>query len=270
MAGLGIAQKGGIVHEIPQKANAQIRLQAENLSVGFKNKTVLEHIQFAAHTGELLVLAGPNGGGKTTLLKTLGGFLKPLDGKVLLEGRDIQGMKKREKAEGISFLFQGAGSAWPFTVKEFIAQGRYPYLGLFAREAKTDIGLMEKAIHAAGLENYRDRPITELSGGEFQRTLIARAITQESSLILMDEPVNNLDPKYQLMVMDLIRSLTETGITVILSIHDLNLARLYATRVALIANGAIAALGPPAEALREDILIAVYDIPPKYQHYFRG
>ena len=244
------------------------RLRVENLSVGFKGKPVLRGIDLAVPPGELLALAGPNGGGKTTLLKTLGGFLKPLEGRAFLDGRDIRGMEKREKAERISFLFQGMTASWPFTVRELVSQGRYPYQGLFGKRKEADRRLAERAIRAAGLEGFEDRRITELSGGEFQRALIARSITQEAALILMDEPANNLDPKYQFIVMDLIRSLTGTGASIILSIHDLNLARLYAHRIALIAGGGVAAIGPPEAVLQEELLGAIYDIPPAYRRFF--
>jgi iron complex transport system ATP-binding protein len=178
-------------------------------------------------------------------------------------------LKKREKAEQVSFLFQGMTALWPFTVREMVSQGRYPYQGLFGAEEAADRGVTDRALLAAGLAGFEDRRVTELSGGEFQRVLIARSMTQEAQVILLDEPVNNLDPKYQFMVMDLVRSLAEAGMSILLSLHDLNLARIYAHRVALIAGGSIAALGPPEEVLREDTLGAVYDIPLEYRRYFR-
>jgi iron complex transport system ATP-binding protein len=238
------------------------RLELENLSVGFKTGPVLTGISLTVKAGELLVLAGPNGSGKTTLLKTIGGQLKPLEGRVLLDGKDTAPMAKREKAGQISLLFQGTSPAWPFTVKEIISQGRFPHRGVFGAEQTRDQQAVARALVAAGLSGFEDRPVTELSGGEFQRVLIARAIAQEARLLLLDEPANTLDPKYRFMVMSLIRSITGTGAGALVSLHDLNLARLYADRVLLIGDGKIAALGLPAEALEEAVVARVFDLPP--------
>jgi iron complex transport system ATP-binding protein len=237
------------------------RLQLEKLTIGFKHKTVLTNIQFTIAPGELIALAGPNGGGKTTLLKTIGGLLKPKAGSILLDGKDIASMKKREKAGKISFLFQGTASDWHFTVAEIVAQGRFPYQGLFGSNAVSDRLAIARAIKAAGLSGFENRPVTELSGGEFQRVLIARAMAQEAQLLLLDEPANNLDPKYQYMVMNLVRAMTDTGQAALVSIHDLNLASLYADRIILISNRSIAAIGKPADVLREDILYEAFGIP---------
>jgi iron complex transport system ATP-binding protein len=242
-------------------------LVLENLAVGFHDKSVLSGVNLSLASGEILALAGPNGGGKTTLLKTAAGFLKPRSGRVILEGRDLASFGKRERASRVSFLFQGQAAFWPFTVKEFVSQGRYARRGLFAPEAVADKERVETAIGEAGLVGYEERLVTELSGGEFQRVLIARARSQEASLIIMDEPINNLDPKYQFVVMDMIRSLAERGLSIILSLHDLTLANAYAHRIALAAGGKIAAIGKPAEILREEILSEVFEIPQGYQKY---
>ncbi|MDR3335347.1 MAG: ABC transporter ATP-binding protein [Treponema sp.] len=238
-----------------------LRLELENLTIGFRDKVVLQDITLTVKPGELVALAGPNGGGKTTLLKTIGGFIPPLAGQVLLDGKNIDTMGKREKAENISFLFQNTTTLWPFTVEETIAQGRFPYRGAFGAETTADRYTVERAIKAAGLKGFEARPITELSGGEFQRVLIARAMAQEARLLLLDEPANNLDPKYQFMIMSLVRSMADSGIGALVSIHDLNLAGLFADRIALVTQGTIAALGKPDEVLRQDILSEVFDIP---------
>jgi iron complex transport system ATP-binding protein len=260
-----------MANHIAFESNMGPALTVEDLSVGFKSKQrgspVLAGLNFALNPGELLVLAGPNGGGKTTLLKTLGGYLPPLSGKVRIGNRDLGELGKREKAVALSFLFQGQTALWPFSVEEFINQGRFPHRGIFASEEPADKDASARAIRAAGLSGYETRLVTELSGGEFQRVLIARAMTQEAPIILMDEPINNLDPKYQFIVMDLIRSLADSGLSILMSLHDLTLAAAYADRVALAAAGRLVALGRPEEVLREETLTAVFEIPPGYQKY---
>ncbi|MDR2537795.1 MAG: ABC transporter ATP-binding protein [Treponema sp.] len=245
------------------------RLELEQLSIGFGKKPILSNLTLAVKPGELIALAGPNGSGKTTLLKTIGGLLKPLIGAVMLDGRDITLMGKREKALKISLLFQSATSDWGFTVEELVNQGRFPHHGFFRKGAAKnteqttvlDNSIVEKAIRSAGLVGFEHRVVTELSGGEFQRVLIARAMAQAAGLLLLDEPANNLDPKYQYMVMNLVRSMTTFGRVAIVSLHDLNLASLYADRVMLVGNGGLVAMGKPSEVLREDILEAVFGIP---------
>ncbi|MDR1985640.1 MAG: ABC transporter ATP-binding protein [Treponema sp.] len=237
------------------------RLELENLKVGFKRQMILSNISLTVKPGELLALAGPNGGGKTTLLKTIGGILKPLAGRILLDGKDIQRMGKKEKGGYISFLFQGATPDWPFTVQEVVSQGRSPYRTIFVAETALDRDATDRALMTAGLSGFEDRRVTELSGGEFQRVLIARAMAQEARLLLLDEPANNLDPKYQYMVMNLIRSMTKSGLAALVSLHDLSLASLYADRIALVHKGQILALGKPDTVLQEGILADVFGIP---------
>jgi ABC-type cobalamin/Fe3+-siderophores transport system ATPase subunit len=244
----------------------------EDLTVGFRSKPVLTGISLTLCAGELLVLAGPNGSGKTTLLKTIGGLLKPLAGRILLNGKDTALMTKQERARRMSILFQGTLPGWPFTVQEIVSQGRFPYRGVFGAEQPQDHAAIARAVTAAGLAGFEDRPVTELSGGEFQRVLIARAMAQEAGLLLLDEPANTLDPKYRFMVMTLIRSITGTdggagdgasgGACAMVSLHDLNLARLYADRVLLVGDGKIAALGKPLEVLQNDTIGRVYDLSP--------
>jgi iron complex transport system ATP-binding protein len=237
------------------------RLELENLAVGFKGQRILSALTLTVQPGELIALAGPNGSGKTTLLKTIGGFMKPLAGRIRVDGKDIQGMSKKEKARAISFLFQGAAPEWSFTVRELVLQGRSPYRSLFAGESREDGMAALRAVQAAGLKGFEDRRATELSGGEFQRVLIARAMAQEARLLLLDEPANNLDPSYQYMVMNLVRSLTRQGIAALVSLHDLSLAGLYAHRIALVHQGRIAALGTPDRVLTEQTLAQVFDLP---------
>jgi iron complex transport system ATP-binding protein len=234
-------------------------LALEKLSGGYRGRLVFSGLSLEAGAGELLVLAGPNGSGKTTLLKTAAGLVKPSSGRVLVKGRDMAALKNRERAALLSFLFQENGPRWPFTVEELVSQGRF-YRPPGPDKSGAAPPAMEKSLKAAGLAGFEDRPVTELSGGEYQRALIARALFQGSPVLLLDEPANNLDPQYQLMVMDILKALTAEGATVLVSLHDLNLAARYADRIALLHRGKLAALAPPAGLFRRDILEPVFGV----------
>jgi iron complex transport system ATP-binding protein len=239
--------------------NAKPILKIENLTAGIKKKIILRNINLELHQGELLALVGANGSGKTTLIKTAASFLPRLNGNIFLNEKDILSYKKKEKAQQLAVIFQSQGISWPFTVKEFILQGRYPHQGWFGVLNKNDERITNKIISETGLDLFKDRLVSELSGGEYQRVLIARAMAQEAQLFLLDEPVSYLDLKYQIAVMDLIRQSVDNGIATMVSLHDLNLASLYADRIALIAEGTIIALGTPQEVLTPVLLERAFD-----------
>jgi iron complex transport system ATP-binding protein len=234
--------------------NTKVLLKIENLEAGIKKRTILKNINLEIRPGELLALIGPNGCGKTTLIKTAASFLPRIKGNIFLKGKDISSFTKNEKARQLAVIFQSQGISWPFSVKEFILQGRFSHHGWFGIPQKNDEFIADKAIVDAGLETFKDRLVSELSGGEYQRVLIARAMAQEAPLFLLDEPVSYLDIKYQLGVMNLIRRSVDNGIAAIVSLHDLNLAALYADKVALIAEGTIVALGTPQEVFTKELL----------------
>jgi iron complex transport system ATP-binding protein len=233
----------------------------ERLAGGYRAKAVFRNLNLCLEGGELLVLAGPNGSGKTTLLKTIGGLLPSLEGRALLDGREIRCMDERERASRVALLLQGSPMRWPFTVREAVSQGRFHRRGWFGLESAEDREAVRRALTAAGLAGFEERPVTELSGGEQQRVLIARARAQDAELFLLDEAVNSLDPQYQIVIMKLIRSLADAGRIVLMSLHDLNLASLYGDRLLLLSRGETAALGSPGEVLREAVLREVFELP---------
>jgi iron complex transport system ATP-binding protein len=235
-------------------------LELQNLNAGFPRHPVLGGLNFSLAPGEIAVLLGPNGSGKTSLLKTACGLLKPLSGKVFLDGRDIGGLGKQERARLAGFLFQNTALPWPFTVRELLSQGRFSRRGFFGAPDAAGAGLVEAVINEAGLRGFENRPVTELSGGEYQRVLIARLLVQEPRVLLLDEPVNNLDPKYQFLVMDLIRSQKTKGSAALLSLHDFKLARRYADRVIILHRGKILLQGKPEEALETGALEQAFEI----------
>ena len=241
-------------------------LELQNVSAGYgspRAKPVLRNIDLSVGEGELLVLAGPNGAGKTTLLKTAAGLLDPLEGKVIINGKESRSLKPRERAALTAFLFQVRDTPWPFTVRETIAQGRFARCGWFGTETKEDREAVNTALEKAELTGLAERPITELSGGELQRVYIARSIAQGAAFLLLDEPENNLDPKYAYTILTLIETLVSEGRSAIVSLHDLRLASRFAGRVVLLSQTGISAIGPPAQVLNEDTLGKVFDLSPE-------
>jgi iron complex transport system ATP-binding protein len=213
-------------------------LELKNLCVGYK-KSVIYDADLSIGDGRLFVLIGPNGAGKTTLLKTIAGFLRPLAGKVLIDRRDVSAMKNKERAGYVSYIPQMNVAQWAFTVRETVSQGIFYKQGLFGGESVDDRAAVEKALESANLAVLSEKKVTELSGGEFQRVLIARSMAQGARMVLLDEPVNNLDPKWTRLTMDLVRNLTKENVSALISLHDINLASAYADRVVVVSNGAL-------------------------------
>jgi iron complex transport system ATP-binding protein len=239
-------------------------LEAEGICAAYRERTVLEGINISLRAGELTVLMGPNGSGKTTLLKTLGGLLplKNREGRIMVNGKNMDCLSGRERASLLGFLFQDTAPAWPFTVEELVRQGRFFRQGWFGGENAGDRVAVAQAIEAAGLSGFEERPVNELSGGEYQRVLSARAAAQEAPCLLLDEPAANLDLKYQYRVMDLLKSLArEKGRAVLVSLHELNLAGLYGDTIIILNKGRAVAQGSPEKTLTKDLLRRVFELP---------
>jgi len=247
-------------------------LALQHVSAGYgaspseSTPSILRDIDLLIGEGELLVIAGPNGSGKSTLLKTAGGLLSPQAGRVTINGKDIGSMKLRERAAYTAILSQGRESPWPFSVRETVAQGRFSRMGWLGAESSADRDAVNTALEKADLTALAERTITELSGGELQRVYIARCIAQGAAFLILDEPENNLDPKYSYKIFTLLAELVSEGRSAIISLHDLRLASHFAHRIALLSkarggqSGSISAIGPPAEVLTVDILSSIYDL----------
>lgn len=234
-------------------------LSAENISCGYGKETILYNISLKIYAGEILALIGPNGSGKTTLIRAFSRVLKPQKGKVLLDKSNIWEIHPRKFARSVARVEQTTKLTWPYSVEQIVQMGRFPHRGWISSYTEEDHIQVDEAIRATGLWNHRERNIDTLSGGEFQRAMVARAVAQTPRVLILDEPVAHLDMKYKIAVLDLVRHLSHRGIAVIVSLHDLNLASLYADKVALLSEGAMAAYGSPKEILTKANLEPVYE-----------
>ncbi|WP_342152803.1 ABC transporter ATP-binding protein [Methylorubrum sp. SB2] len=235
-------------------------LELRDLAFGYGAKTVGSGISLTLQPGETLCLLGPNGGGKTTLFKTMLGLLPPLGGRVLLDGADLATLPRRDIAKRIAYVPQAHAAFFPFRVREVVVMGRASRLSAFASPGPADHAAAERALTLLGIGHLSDRVYTEISGGERQLALIARALAGEPRLLVMDEPTASLDFGNQARVLGQVRRLSEHGIAVVLSTHDPGHAFLCADRVALLHGGRLAGLGAPAETVTPETLRLLYGV----------
>lgn len=223
---------------------------------------VLNHITARIEKGSFFGIVGPNGAGKTTLLRIISGYLKPQQGKVTVGGVDICKMGAREVARRMALVPQFSGMDYDFTVQDIVLTGRNPHIGRFRGETKDDYYIANEAMRRAGLLEFKNRSVLSLSGGEWQRMIIARAICQQSQFILLDEPVSHLDIKHQVDLLRTVRQLVrEEGITAVAVLHDLSLTCNYCDSVMLLKKGGVYALGSPEEVLTAENISSVYGHP---------
>ncbi|MBI4758068.1 MAG: heme ABC transporter ATP-binding protein [Chloroflexi bacterium] len=237
-------------------------LEVRDLRCAYDSQPVLDNLCLATHPGEVLALIGPNGAGKTTLLRALARLLRPCRGTVLLGGQNLWQLSPRAVARRLALAPQSNGATWPLTVEQAVALGRAPHRGWLLPFSAADREAMERALQQVGLQGLRDRLVTELSGGEQRRVILARTLAQEPEVLLLDEPTAHLDLKYQTEILELVRDLAHRdGLTVIVTLHDLNQAALCADRLALLANGRLQATGTPSEVLTPELLQQAYGVP---------
>ncbi|MEA3349857.1 MAG: ABC transporter ATP-binding protein [Chloroflexota bacterium] len=237
-------------------------LTAKNLTCAYEDGNVLEYLCLEAHPGEVLALIGPNGVGKSTLLRAMSRLLRPRHGSVQLADVDLWNQSPRRVARQLAMAPQVSETHWAITVKDMIALGRAPHRGWLLPLSRKDHRVIENVIAQTGLSDLQDRPVNELSGGEQRRAILARVLAQEPEVMLLDEPTSHLDLKYQAEIMGLVKNLAhKDGLTVIASLHDLNLAALYADRMALLSGKRLAKVGSPREVLQPECLSEVYGLP---------
>ena len=235
-------------------------IEGRELTMAYSGHPVLEELTIAARPSEVLGLIGPNGVGKTTLLRGLARLLAPREGKVYLGDRDLWHMRPGAVARRLALTPQDNPS-WPLTVEQVVALGRAPHRGWLLPLSARDGEIVERALQRTGLTSLRERTLTELSGGEQKRVVLARALCQEPRVLLLDEPTAYLDLKYQSEILSLVRMLAhEDALTVIMTMHDLNQAALYADCLALLVDGRLLASGAPEAVLTEENLSRAYGL----------
>jgi iron complex transport system ATP-binding protein len=236
-----------------------MKLTTRSLSFAYGNKKVLSQVDLELLPGCMVCLAGPNGSGKSTLLKCLDRILRPQKGMVAIDGRDIREFSRRELARKVAYVPQSASQNLGFSVFEAVMMGRKPFLNFRVRE--DDCQTVMQVLGMMDLGHMAQRYFDELSGGEKQKVLIARALAQKSRILLLDEPTSNLDLRYQLEVAELLTRLKNRhGLTMVMALHDLNLAARYSDKVVMLHQGGIFAQGPPAKVLNPENIRTVYGV----------
>jgi iron complex transport system ATP-binding protein len=222
---------------------------------------VLTNISLTLNQGEMLGIVGPNGSGKSTLVRSITHALKPRQGSIRISGRGVAEMGATELARLVAVVPQSAILPEGFSALEIALMGRTPYLRLLQSEGPEDLRIARRSLLNTGSLSYADRMVQELSGGERQRVIVARAIAQESPVLLLDEPTVHLDIGHQIALLDLVRKLIgEQGLSVVAVIHDLTLAGQYCDRLMMLGNGQVVTEGEPGDVLRPEIIHSVYDV----------
>ena len=240
-----------------------VALKVSNVSYRSQGRGIVNDVSFSLNYGRILALVGPNGAGKTTLLRCLSGYYQPSSGKVQLQEMG------RNRARALAYMPQSAPATMAFTVEQAVILGRKPYMSL--RISSKDRAMCDAVLHALELEGLRNHYIDRISAGEYQRVMLARTIAQDTGVMLLDEPLNNLDPAQQLKVLTLLNNLAKDKFrAIIVSMHDLSLTARYCHEVLLMAHGRVLALGRPEEVLSGNNLALAYNLQVKVEKLAEG
>lgn len=236
-------------------------LQAIGLHFSFEDNHVLRGISVDFPSGELVSIIGQNGCGKTTFLKILCAVLKPSLGDIKHMGKNINQLSARELAKQIAVVHQVGSYYFDFTVEDYVLMGRYPHLGKLKKEGEKDLKICDESMEKTGINHLRKKFISQISGGERQRVTIARALAQQPNILLLDEPVSQLDLRYQIEILSICKELIREGeITVITTLHDINLASEYSDKILAIKDGLIYGFGSPSEIIIPKMVEDIYGV----------
>lgn len=236
-------------------------LRADSVRFAYDGRVVIDKLTLAIPAGKITVIVGPNACGKSTLLKGIARLLRPAAGRVTLDGADLHGIPTKKLARLIGLLPQQPVAPEGITVADLVARGRYPHQGWFAQRSRDDDAVVDHSLAVTGSLELADRPVAELSGGQRQRVWISMALAQEPDILLLDEPTTFLDVTHQVEVLDVLLDLNRSrGTTVVMVLHDLNLAARYADRLVVMAAGQIVTEGPPADVLTPETVATAFGL----------
>lgn len=237
-------------------------IEVKNICFGYSNSNIiLKDVSFKAEKGMITTILGPNGSGKTTLLKCIAGFYNLKSGNIKIQGENIETLKRKDKAKLLSYVPQNHMPFFPYKVFDIVIMGRSPHIPLFSSPSKIDKEIAEDALHMVGIMMLKERIYSELSGGERQLVLIARSLAQRAPYMLLDEPVAHLDFKNQIIIMQNLRKIVEEKkVTILITLHDPNIAATFSERIVLLKSGSILKYGDSKETMRTDLLTELYGI----------
>lgn len=221
---------------------------------------LVRDVSMEVRPNRITALVGPNGSGKSTVLRLLAGLWRPSEGRVLVDGSDMAGLGRRDLARRVAFVPQNPRIDVPFTVRHVVSMGRHPHLGRFESAGTRDLEVVESALARVDVLHLAERRVNELSGGEFQRVVVARSLATEADVILLDEPTSNLDLDHSLETLELLRRLAEDGKSVAAALHDLNAVARWADHATLMHRGRLSAHGPVGQVLTDEQLVPVFDV----------
>ena len=236
-------------------------IELKNLSIGYGNKSVLQDVNAKINKGEIVGIIGCNGAGKSTLLNMIGGLLPKQSGEILYFGRKLESFSEKELAREVAYLQQNVEVGFGYTGKDIVLAGRYPYMKWWKGESISDEELALKCMEYTGTKELAERPVNEVSGGQKQRILLAKVLAQQTPILFLDEPTTGLDMVYQEEIFRFSQALAEMGKTILMVVHELNLAAKYCSRIILLGEGTVIADGRPDNVFTEKILSKAYNAP---------